>query len=57
MYIGLLHTHNLFRWLVFIALILALIFSIIGWQAIRAGLSETELPDWRLQFPWIFNFY
>lgn len=32
MYTGLLHTHNLFRWLVLIALILAVLFAFIGWM-------------------------
>lgn len=31
MYTGLLHTHNLFRWLVLIVLILAVAFAFIGW--------------------------
>ncbi|MGC9356072.1 MAG: hypothetical protein ACP5D9_19650 [Mariniphaga sp.] len=31
MYTGLLHTHNLFRWLVLIALILAVLFAFVGW--------------------------
>jgi len=31
MYTGLLHTHNLFRWLVLIALVLAVLFALIGW--------------------------
>ena len=31
MYKGLLHAHNMFRWLVLITLVLAVIFAIIGW--------------------------
>lgn len=31
MYTGLLHTHNLFRWLVLIVMILALVFALTGW--------------------------
>ncbi len=31
MYTGLLHTHNLFRWLVLIVMILALVFAFTGW--------------------------
>jgi len=31
MYTGLLHTHNMFRWLVLIALIITLIFAFAGW--------------------------
>jgi len=31
MYTGLLHGHNLFRWLVLIVLIIAITFSIYGW--------------------------
>ena len=31
MYTGLLHTHNMFRWLVLIVLILAVGFALIGW--------------------------
>lgn len=32
MYTGLLHTHNMFRWLVLLALVLALVFAFIGWS-------------------------
>ncbi len=31
MYTGLLHTHNMFRWLVLFALIFAVLFGLIGW--------------------------
>ena len=31
MYTGLLHTHNLFRWLILIALVFAIGFAFIGW--------------------------
>lgn len=31
MYTGLLHTHNMFRWLVLITLILAVLFALAGW--------------------------
>lgn len=31
MYTGLLHTHNLFRWLILIAIFLAVLFAFIGW--------------------------
>ena len=31
MYTGLLHTHNMFRWLVLIALVLAIVFAFAGW--------------------------
>lgn len=31
MYTGLLHAHNMFRWLVLIALVLAIIFAFSGW--------------------------
>ena len=31
MYTGLLHTHNLFRWLVLIVIVLAVIFAFAGW--------------------------
>lgn len=31
MYTGLLHAHNMFRWLVLIALILAIVFAFSGW--------------------------
>lgn len=41
MYTGLLHTHNMFRWLVLIALVLALIFAFIGW----AGKKEWTKRD------------
>lgn len=35
MYTGLLHTHNLFRWLVLIALVLAVGFAFAGWLGKR----------------------
>lgn len=31
MYTGLLHTHNMFRWLVLVTLVLAILFAFIGW--------------------------
>ena len=31
MYTGLLHTHNMFRWLVLIAMVLAVVFAFAGW--------------------------
>lgn len=31
MYTGLLHTHNMFRWLVLVALILATLLALVGW--------------------------
>ncbi|HSM46984.1 MAG TPA: hypothetical protein VK872_04155 [Draconibacterium sp.] len=31
MHTGLLHTHNLFRWLVLIVIVLAVVFAFIGW--------------------------
>lgn len=31
MYTGLLHTHNMFRWLVLIFIVLAVVFGFIGW--------------------------
>jgi len=31
MYTGLLHTHNMFRWLVLISLVLAVVFAFAGW--------------------------
>ena len=31
MYTGLLHTHNMFRWLVLLTLVLAIIFAFAGW--------------------------
>ena len=31
MYKGLLHTHNMFRWLVLIVIVLAVVFAFIGW--------------------------
>jgi len=31
MYTGLLHTHNLFRWLVLIVIVLAVVFALAGW--------------------------
>ncbi len=41
MYTGLLHAHNLFRWLVLLALVLALVFAFIGW----AGKKEWSKKD------------
>ncbi|MFO7829957.1 MAG: hypothetical protein R6V23_15140 [Bacteroidales bacterium] len=41
MYTGLLHTHNMFRWLVLIALVLALVFAFAGW----AGKKEWTKRD------------
>lgn len=41
MYTGLLHTHNLFRWLVLVALVLAIVFAFIGW----AGKKEWTKRD------------
>jgi len=32
MYTGLLHTHNMFRWLVLIVLVLAVLFAFVGWS-------------------------
>ena len=31
MYTGLLHTHNMFRWLVLIVIVLAVVFALVGW--------------------------
>jgi len=31
MYTGLLHTHNMFRWLILIVIVLAVVFALIGW--------------------------
>jgi ABC-type dipeptide/oligopeptide/nickel transport system permease component len=36
MYKGLLHTHNLFRWLVLIVIVLAIILAVIGWLRKRS---------------------
>jgi hypothetical protein len=41
MYTGLLHTHNLFRWLVLIAMVLAVVFALIGWSGKR-GWSKKD---------------
>jgi len=35
MYTGLLHTHNMFRWLVLITMILAVVFAFAGWFSKR----------------------
>jgi len=35
MYSGLLHTHNMFRWLVLLSMVLAVIFAFSGWFAKR----------------------
>jgi ABC-type dipeptide/oligopeptide/nickel transport system permease component len=41
MYTGLLHTHNTFRWLVLIALVLAIAFAFSGWL----GKKNWKKPD------------
>lgn len=56
MYTGLLHTHNLFRWLVLVALLLAVLFALTGWFGKRdwnkkdnlAGLLLTIFMDIQL---------
>lgn len=41
MYTGLLHTHNMFRWLVLIALVMAVLFAFSGWM----GKSDWKKRD------------
>ncbi len=43
MYTGLLHTHNLFRWLVLITLVLAVLFALIGWFGRREWSKKDNL--------------
>lgn len=43
MYTGLLHTHNLFRWLVLIALVLAVLFALVGWFGKREWSKKDNL--------------
>lgn len=43
MYTGLLHTHNLFRWLVLIVLVLAVIFAVTGWFGKKEWTKKDKL--------------
>lgn len=43
MYKGLLHTHNLFRWLVLIVMVLAVIFALTGWFAKKEWNKKDKL--------------
>ena len=43
MYTGLLHTHNMFRWLVLIALVLAVLFALAGWFGKREWNKKDNL--------------
>lgn len=43
MYTGLLHTHNLFRWLVLLILIIAIVFSLSGWIGKRKWNKKDNL--------------
>ncbi len=43
MYTGLLHTHNMFRWLVLISLILAILFALTGWFGKRGWNKKDNL--------------
>lgn len=43
MYTGLLHTHNMFRWLVLVALVLAVLFAFIGWFGKREWSKRDNL--------------
>ncbi len=65
MYTGLLHTHNLFRWLALIAIVVALIFAFQGWFAKKdwtkkdnlAGLLLTIFVDIQLVIGLILYFF
>lgn len=65
MYVGLLHTHNLFRWLVLIAMLIALIFAFSGWFARKkwtrkdnlAGLILTIFMDIQLVIGLVLYFF
>ena len=48
MYTGLLHTHNMFRWLVLITLILAILFALFGWFGKREWSKKDNLAGWVL---------
>ena len=41
MYTGLLHTHNMFRWLVLIVMVLAVVFAFAGWFG-KKGWKKTD---------------
>ena len=43
MYTGLLHTHNMFRWLVLISLVLAVFFALTGWFGKREWYKRDNL--------------
>lgn len=43
MYTGLLHTHNMFRWLVLIVLILAVVFALTGWIGKKEWTKKDKL--------------
>lgn len=65
MYTGLLHTHNLFRWLVLIALLAAIVLAIAGWSGRKnwtkkdniAGLLATIFVDVQLLIGLILYFF
>ncbi len=43
MYTGLLHTHNMFRWLALVTLVLAVIFSVIGWAGNKSWSKKNKI--------------
>jgi hypothetical protein len=43
MYTGLLHTHNLFRWLVLIVLVVAIVFAMVGWAGKREWTKRDKI--------------
>jgi len=45
MYTGLLHTHNLFRWLVLIALVLAVLFAFTGWLSKKEWSKKDKITS------------
>src|SRR5690554_3759496 len=65
MYTGLLHTHNLFRWLILLGLLVAIIFALTGWFGKKnwtrrdnlAGLLVTIFVDVQLLIGLILYFF
>ncbi len=43
MYTGLLHTHNLFRWLILLVIVLAVVFALTGWLKKREWTKKDNI--------------
>ncbi|MEZ5103299.1 MAG: hypothetical protein R2757_02290 [Draconibacterium sp.] len=43
MYTGLLHTHNMFRWLTLVVIVLAILFAVIGWTGKKEWTKRDNL--------------